>query len=185
MGLLRRIRHKISRGKLQVVAEAIFTSKLRYGLAVYGKPRLTNEEPISGQIQRLQVIQNDMLRLISGHRRAEHINMSELRREKHMMSINQLTVYHVALEAYNIVYRNSSEQLRQKMKKEENEHHSLRSQERGDLAVPPRPKKKCTGFSYTGAIVWNALPVELRISEIKPDKFKRHLKKWIWNQVPN
>ena len=35
LGMLRRIKHKVNRDKLHIIAEAIFTSKIRYGLAVY------------------------------------------------------------------------------------------------------------------------------------------------------
>ena len=181
----RRISYKIDHDKLQIVAEAIFTSKIRYGLAVYGKPRLTEEEPINGQMKNLQVIQNDMLRLISGHKRSEHINMEKLRNQRKMMSINQLTVYHVGLEAYNVLKNNSSDQLKEKMVKIENEHYRLRSQERGDLLLPTRPKRNCAGFTYTGAKVWNILPVSLRTDDISPATFKRELKNWIWDHIPS
>ena len=45
LGLLKRIKYKINKDKLPVVAEAIFNSKIRYGLAVYGRPRMEEEEP--------------------------------------------------------------------------------------------------------------------------------------------
>ena len=101
------------------------------------------------------------------------------------MSINQLTVYHVALEAYNVIVNNSSEQLRDKMMKKRYSHYTLRSEDRGDLQLPKRPKMNCTGFSYTGAKVWNALPVQMKTQDIKPSSFKRQLKKWIWERVPS
>ena len=46
IGLLRRIKHKVPRDKLPIFAEAIFTSKIRYGLAVYSTPRLNSQEPV-------------------------------------------------------------------------------------------------------------------------------------------
>ena len=48
-------------------------------------------------MKRLQVLQNDMLRLINGHTRAEHINMKELRARTKSMSVNQLSVYHIVM----------------------------------------------------------------------------------------
>ena len=35
LGLLRRIKHKINNQKLKIVADAIFSSKMRYGMSVY------------------------------------------------------------------------------------------------------------------------------------------------------
>ena len=38
IGLLRRIRNRIPKNKLVIIADAIFNSKLRYGIAVYLNP---------------------------------------------------------------------------------------------------------------------------------------------------
>ena len=124
-----------------------------------------------------------MLRVVYGYRRSQHVNMNRLRKEKGQMSVNQLTVYHVALETRNIHWNNSSTELKDKMVKEKGSY-SLRSDNRQDLAVPPRPKKGCTGFSYTGSQVWNSIPTEIRNHQ-KPLTFKSMLKKWIFNNVPS
>ena len=115
LGMLRRIKHKIPRDKLKIVAEAIFNSKLRYAISVYLKPRLTEEDEQSKDLQRLQVLQNDMIRLINGKRRSQHTNMKELRAEMKMMSVNQMTVYHALLETFNIKNHGSVESIRQKL----------------------------------------------------------------------
>ena len=47
LGLLRRIKEKIPSDKLKIIAEAIFNSKLRYGISVYLKPRITEEDETS------------------------------------------------------------------------------------------------------------------------------------------
>ena len=62
IALLKRIKLRVPTETLRVIADAIFNAKLRYGIAVYFKPRL-NEEDESCKIQEpLQVPQNDMLR---------------------------------------------------------------------------------------------------------------------------
>ena len=101
-----------------------------------------------------------------------------------MFSVNQLTVYHVALETYNVLVKNSSEQLKERMSLKPNSHYSLRNEARGELKLPTKPKQDCTRFSYTGAKVWNALPTEIRKEGIKPERFKFMLKKWIWDNIP-
>ena len=166
-----------------MVAEAIFTSKLRYGLAVYGRPILETSEPRGKDMKRLQVLQNDMLRVVYGLKRSQHVNMDRLRNEKRQMSVNQLTVYHVALETRNIIWNNSSEELRLRMLKKEGSY-NLRSDERRDLVVPPKPKKSCTGFSYTGARVWDRIPSNIR-NNPKSDTFKSFLKEWILTNIPS
>ena len=81
--------------------------------------------------------------------------MERLRREKKMFSVNQLTVYHMAMETYNVLVNNSSEILRERMVRKSNEHYSLRSEERGDLQLPVKPKNNCMRFSYIGGKIWN------------------------------
>ena len=93
IGLLRRIKYKVNKDKLQIIAEAIFTSKIRYGIAVYSSPRLEEDEAENSDIQKIQVLQNDMLRLINGHTRAEQVNMKSLREELMTLSVNQLACY--------------------------------------------------------------------------------------------
>ena len=43
LGLLRRLRSKVPHPKLRIIAEGIFTSVARYGIAVYFKPRLHSD----------------------------------------------------------------------------------------------------------------------------------------------
>ena len=71
LGLLRRIKYKVPNDKLQIIAEAIFTSKIRYGLPVYYRPRITEEDPSCKRQDTMQVLQNDMLRLVAGYKRSD------------------------------------------------------------------------------------------------------------------
>ena len=68
MGLMRRMKNRLTRGKMLLVAEALFNSVIRYGIAVYLNPVFEVEEVkaknLSSEARRLQVIQNKMLRMI-------------------------------------------------------------------------------------------------------------------------
>jgi hypothetical protein len=44
-GLLQQLSHHIPKKELRLVAEGICISKLRYGLAAYGIPRMSQDEP--------------------------------------------------------------------------------------------------------------------------------------------
>ena len=71
-------------------------------------------------------------------------------REKHkILSVNQLSVYHVATEMFNIIHHNSSDSLHEKMRIVPRGY-QLRSLEDGKVKVPAKGKKSCTGFSYNG-----------------------------------
>ena len=134
-------------------------------------------------ISKLQVVQNDLLRLIEGFSRSSHTNMKNLRERLTMMSVNQLSVYHTATEMFNIQNHSSSGRLLEKMKIEPRGY-QLRCLEDGKVRVPNKGKKSCTGFSYNGPKLWNYLPEHIRKTTIK-DIFKSKMKDWIWENIPS
>ena len=73
IGLLKRIRQKIPTNKLILIAEAIFNSKIRYGISVYLTPIFEKEDlkvrKLSHNASTLQIIQNNMIRAIFGYRK--------------------------------------------------------------------------------------------------------------------
>ena len=70
IGLLRRIKKRVPREKIVIIAEAIFNSLLRYGVAVFLKPVYDKEdlnmEKKPKNTATLQTLQNNMLRVIFG-----------------------------------------------------------------------------------------------------------------------
>ena len=167
--------------------EAIFNSLLRYGVAVFLKPVYDKEDLKMKKLPKdtttLQTLQNSMLRVIFGLKLKNHINMKNVREEIKMMSVNQISVYHTLLEAYNVMRHLSSEQIHMKWTIIERKY-ALRSITKGDLKVPDKPKLKCLGFTYNGAKLFNMLPVQMRKLE-EPNTFKTMTKDWIWENIPS
>ena len=118
IGLLRRIRNRIPKAKLVMIAEAIVNSKIRYGISVYLNPVFDNEDlkakKLSKNASTLQTLQNAMLRLIFGFQIKQRVNMQRLREKIKMFSVNQMCVYHTILEAYNVVENSSSQKIKLK-----------------------------------------------------------------------
>ena len=169
-----------------MIAEAIFQSKLRYEISVYSIPKFefkSLEQTMDPNVSKLQVIQNDMMRLLIGTNRSSHTNMENLRQQLRMMSVNQLSVYHVAIEMYNIINNKSSESLHEEMKYEPRGY-GLRGIEEGKVRVPDKGKKSCNGFHYMGPKLWNFLPKHVRQTTIKAI-FKEKLKDFIWESIPS
>ena len=183
LGMLRRIKQRMPKEKLRLVADAIFNSRIRYGIAVFYKPRLTQEEETCTIQEPLQVLQNDMIRELFGHRRKDRINVQKLRDELKMLSVNQLACYHVLLETFNILKKNSSPQIEAKIRPKENINYQMRSFKKGDLKIIDKPKKTCLGFTYVSAKLWNMLPEDIRKSD-KPGQFKAKIKSWITAVIP-
>ena len=118
ISLLKRAKRKVNNEKMSMIADAIFQSKLRYGIAAYGSPKFEfnhMEQPMDPNLAKLQVVQNDMLRILNGKTRGDLTNMQKLREELKIMSVNQLSVYHTAMEMFNIVNNASSEPLQRKI----------------------------------------------------------------------
>ena len=189
ISILKRIKQRVPKDKLVIIAEGIFNSKVRYGAAVYLCPVFDEEELKAGKLpentRTLQTIQNDTLRTILGLKQSQCINMQRIREQIKMMSINQIAIYHTILEAYNIMRRkSSSEQLKKKWTQENINDYLLRSKTKNDVKVPEKPLKKCQGFSYFGSKLFNKLPSDIRKNE-NPNTFKSQTKTWIWNNIPS
>ena len=109
-----------------MISEAIFNSKIRYGIAAYITPIFEREDlkhkKLSSNAGELQVLQNDMLRLILGLKQKDHINMQQVREKIKMFSVNQMAIYHSLLETYNIKRKSSSEQIKLKWEDKKSEY---------------------------------------------------------------
>ena len=118
IGLLKRIKQKIPSDKLIIIAEAILNSIIRYGIAVHLKPTFEKEDlkaqKLTNETSSLQTMQNNMLRVIHGLIIFHRVKMQSLREKIKLMSVNQMAVYHPIMEAFNIIYNSSSEQIRNK-----------------------------------------------------------------------
>ena len=91
---------------------------MRYGISVCTIPKFdvkNQEQSMDPNIKKLQVIQNDMMRLLVNKKRDSHTNMEKLRNELKMMSVNQLSCYHKAIEMFNLINNNSSASLHEEM----------------------------------------------------------------------
>ena len=139
---------------------------------------------ITPETNKLQVIQNNMLRMIFRYKLGDKTNMTTLRNNIKMFSINQMVCYHVILEAYNIIHHGSSEAIQKKWNQKESRKYPLRKERQNQVQVHVPVHKSCEGFTFYGARLWNQLPLE--ITEIKnPDSFKTAIKNYIWDHIPS
>ena len=186
IGILKRIKQKVPADKLIIIADAIFNSVIRYGIAVYLLPTYEKEDlkarKLSSETESLQVIQNNMLRTIHGLRITDRVNMLELRKKIKMMSVNQMTIYHIIMEVFKILHNKSSEQINDKYR--HLDRHSLRKNTNNCLRVPElHEHRKCTGFTYCGAKIFNSLSIKIRETQ-DSNIFKELVKNWIWDEIP-
>ena len=187
IGILKRMKHKIPTDKLIIIAEAIFNSVIRYGIAVYLVPTYDKEDlkarKLSSEANTLQVMQNNMLRMIHGKRISDRVNMQDLRSRIKMMSVNQMNIYHTVMEVFNIIHYSSSDLLKEKYS--HHNRHSHRKNANNLVKVPEQPQRKyCTGFTYCGAKIYNSLPNNILETQDRTT-FKKLVKIWIWEKIPS
>ena len=102
---LKRLKNHISQKALLKVADGIFTSKLRYGLQLFGKVRRTTEDPTNEDFTALQRMQNKMMRLVTGTSLQDRISTNKLLELTNCLSINQINAQikiHEIWKAINI-----------------------------------------------------------------------------------
>ena len=187
-GLLKRIKERLPLDKTLMIAESIFNSVIRYGISLYLTPTYEKEDlkarKLHGSTKSLQVLQNNMIRVIMGLKLEDHTNMEKLRTRINMFSVNQLAVYHTLIEAFNVIRKSSAEQVKNKWEHKHGNNYTLRRNENMNQRIPQRGRVDCTGFSYHGAKLFNILPSETRNCE-NPDRFKDMVKSWIWENIPS
>ena len=181
------MRNRLPVEKLLIVAEAIFNSKVRYGCSVYLQPIFEKEDIKAGKTTpdtyRLQVIQNNMLRMIFNYKPGDQTNMTRLRNNIKMFSVNQMVCYHVLLEAFNINNYGSSEVIQEKWKMD-TRNYPIRKNRMKEVKVIMPKHTKCRGFTLYGAKILNQLPIEIREVE-NSERFKEMVKRYIWENIPS
>ena len=115
---------------------------------------------LSNNVNNLQILQNKMIRIVLGFRKKCHGNMEQVRNKIKMISVNQVSIYHTLLEAHNILYNSSSDQIKMKWESDFEKKYCLRSKSKNFQQVPEKPALKCIGFSFNGTKLYHMLPLK-------------------------
>jgi len=87
------------------------------------------------------------------------------------------------MEVFNILHNYSSEQINKKYR--HHNRHSVRKNANNFVRVPEQPqRRKCTGFTYCGAKIYNSLPTNITETQDRTI-FKKLVKIWIWDEIPS
>ena len=82
------------------MVDGIFVSKIRYGLQLLGKVRLTGQDPENEDLREIQLVQNKLLRSLNGTKLRDKISTKHLLSKFDMMSVNQLNAQVKLLEIW-------------------------------------------------------------------------------------
>ena len=89
--LIKRMKNKINPDRLKKVANGIWTSKLRYGLQLYSKVRTNCQDPTNLNMDRLQVSQNKLARVLENVQLKDRTPTLTLLTNQKMLSVNQIS----------------------------------------------------------------------------------------------
>ena len=76
--IIRRLMSHLSIQSVRKVVDGLFTSKIRYGLQLYGKVRLEAGDPKCEGFKSIQIAQNNMLRLLNRSKISENVSIESM-----------------------------------------------------------------------------------------------------------
>ena len=74
MYLIRRLSRVISQERIRRISDSLYTSKIRYGVQLFGKVRLNEHDPSESLLESSQITQNKFARFVHGSSLMDHIN---------------------------------------------------------------------------------------------------------------
>jgi len=155
---------------LKVIADGLFQSKIHYGACLYERPLLSKEESHSGEVQKLQVLQNEVNRLLMGVRRSDRIRNSDLSEMTGLPTVNQIAASQALQELRKILVDCSVPEIQMVLiERVESSGYGTRAMNDYKLTSPLLGNKDF----LSGAIrLWNAAPQGLRDARNNPSAFK-------------
>ena len=160
--ILRRIKRQIPENKLIQIVHSLWVSKLRYGLQLCVKVRLTNEDPITADLKALQATQNRMLRMINNNSIRDMISSKSILEKFSLLSVNQTAASIKLVEVWKSLnqdgYPISFEPYNHNL---HIHNRNLRPQANRLLKDNCKLKRNEASFSIDAARLWNAAPKEI------------------------
>ena len=177
--LLQRLQRMLPRKYLIQVVEGLIMSTVRYGLPVFGKVRLVESEPVSGKFQPVQVVLNDIMRLLCGARRKDKTTIASLLQSTGLLSLNQMAAQAILLMAWKIMRGDCPALNSLVTPVTSNSSRISKSKVRGDLVLQ-RDGLRTTkdSFRHQAARIWNAAPSTIKNSKTIPT-VKKHIREFV------
>ena len=108
IGVLSRLRGKLTVKQLINVGDGLIGSKIRYCAAIYGKPRLSEDAPVNENMQKIQTLLNHAGRLITNVRLEDRVPIRSLHESCPWISLNQTVIRNVIVEAWKALQINGT-----------------------------------------------------------------------------
>ena len=101
--IIRRIKNQLPKKNIMQIVQALWMSKLRYGLQLCNQVRVKASDSLNSNMKAVQVAQNKMLRMLEGISLKEHITSISLLQKHNIPSVNQLAGEIKLIEAWKSI----------------------------------------------------------------------------------
>ena len=98
--IIRRMRNHLSKSSILKMVDGIFTSRVRYGIQLYGLVRLSSFDPNCEDLKAIQLVQNKLLRSLNSTKLGDKVSTESLLKKFNMLSVNQLNAKAKLLEVW-------------------------------------------------------------------------------------
>ena len=88
--IIKRLSNVLSKDRVKRIYDSLYTSKLRYGLQLFGKVRYNGEDSQDGLLKSLQITQNKSARFLNGNTLEDKVCTSKIFKDLNLLSVNQL-----------------------------------------------------------------------------------------------
>ena len=159
--LLRRLSRAISKDILQKISDSLFTSKIRYGIQLFGKVRINENDPNEALLESLQITQNKFARFLHGSTLMDRINTKTIYEETNLLSVNQINAQIKLSEVWksmnNTKYPTQWTKRCDVLKRE-----GLKNYNKPEIVIKGSSMLQSQTFVNDAANLWNIAPLTIK-----------------------
>ena len=156
---LRKMEQKVPKSLLKSIADSIFCSILRYALGLFCPIRIKPNDPKNSSTAGIQVIYNDLLRLLCNSKRANRKPITEMLDQVGWLSINQMSCEIRLIEVWKSL--NVESYCLSGLFEKVSSKHKTRSEENIRLKAGFKSRLRESSFHYPSVQVWNSAPTSV------------------------
>ena len=175
--LLKRLSKSISKERLRRVADSLYTSKIRYGIQLFGMVRLKEDDVMDPLMKRLQSTQNKFARFINGSTLKNKISTKSIFKSHNLLSVNQINAQVKLQEVWKSLH-NIKYPVNWVNKNDSKVRKDLRSCNVTVLKDTGTSKIQSASFYNDAARVWNQAPIQIK-NCLSLSAVKRETKKYV------
>ena len=154
---------QLPHNKILNVVHSLWISKLRYGLQLCTKVRLTNEDTHTSTQKEIQLTQNRLLRLLNGTKIKDKVSIHSMLQKFGLLSVNQLAAKIKLIEVWKTLNRPEYPIELDPYKRSSHPNaHELRTREDRIFDDSCKLKRSESSFHVDSARLWNASTPEIR-----------------------